>query len=77
MTTSKQHRRSLSQHQKFRKVSILTAELASVASTASRAQFERRLELIKQLILYWKSGEEVGLTELNESKFVVLGHTNV
>ena len=71
LTTSKEHRRSLSQHQKFRKVSILTAELASVASYASGAQFERRLKLIKDLMSYWKSGEEVGLAELNNSKLEV------
>ena len=34
MTYSKQHRKKLSQHQKFRKASILTTELASVASEA-------------------------------------------
>ena len=68
VTSTKKHRRALSQHQKFRKASILTSELASVANCASRAHFDRRLRLIKNLILYWKNGEEVGLTELTESK---------
>ena len=65
--TSKEHRHSLRQHQKFRKASILSAELASVTCYASKTQFERRIKLIKDLILYWKNGE-VGLAELNESE---------
>ncbi len=79
LTTGKEHRRSLSQHQKFRKMSILSAELASVASYASKNQFDRRMKLVKDLILYWKNGEEVGLAELNESEsdnyFIASGAT--
>lgn len=69
LTTSKKHRRSLSQHQKFRMASIVTAELASVASYASKAQFDRRIKLLKELTTYWKNGEEVGLAEVNESEY--------
>ncbi len=46
-------------------MAIISAELASVASYASKNQFDR---LVKDLILYWKNGEEVGLAELNESE---------
>ncbi len=67
LTTGNEHRRSLSQHQKFRKMSILSVELASVASYASKNQFDRRMKVMKELILYWKNREEVGLAELNES----------
>lgn len=69
LTTSKKHRRSLSQHQKFRMASIVTAELASVASYASKARFDRRIKLLKELTTYWKNGEEVGLAEVNESEY--------
>ena len=68
LTTSKKHCHSLSQHQKFRMASIATAELASVASYASKAQFDGRIKLLKELISYCKNGEEVGLAEVNESE---------
>ena len=63
-TASKQHRRKLSQHEKFRKASILTSELASVASEASNVHFDRRIALLKDLITYWRNGEEVSLMEV-------------
>ena len=72
LTTSKKHRRSLSQHQKFRMASIITAELASVASYASKAQFDRRIKLLKELLSYWKNEEEVGLAELDESQCIYM-----
>ena len=75
LTTSKKHRRSLSQHQKFRMASIITAVLASVASYASKAQFDRRIKLLKELLSYWKNGEEVGLAELDESEYQVNVYT--
>lgn len=40
----------LSQHQKFRKASYLTTELATVISETSHTHFYRRLELVKDLI---------------------------
>ena len=66
MTASKQHRRKLSQHDKFRKASLLTSELASVASGTSGIHFDRRIELLKDLISYWKRGDEVSLVEVEE-----------
>ena len=63
-TASKQHRRKLSQHEKFRKASIVTSELASVASEASNVHFDRRIALLKDLIAYWKNGDEVTLMEV-------------
>ena len=68
MTSSKEHRRKLSQHQKFRKASLITAELASVASGASGVHFERRIKLLKELLASWKENEEVALVEVNPSK---------
>ena len=76
LTSSKQQRRVLSQHQKFRKASILASELATIASYASKAHFDRRLRLLKELIDYWKNGEEVGLTELTESKLSLHKHNS-
>ena len=55
----------LSQHEKYRKATLVTSELASVASTASNFHFYRRMKLLKDLIDYWKSGEEVGLAEID------------
>lgn len=68
VTISKKERRKLTQHEKFRQVSIVTSELASVASNASKTHFERRIELLKELVHYWKEGEEVSLIELDKGK---------
>ena len=54
------HRRKLSQHQKFRKASVITSELASVASEASHVHFQRRIDVLKDLIVHWKNGDEFG-----------------
>ena len=51
----------LTQHEKFRKASLITAELASVASEASNIHFERRLSSMKDLLKYWKEGKEVSI----------------
>ena len=59
VTSSKEHRRKLSQHQKFRKASLITAELASVASGVSGVHFERCIKLLKELVASWKENEEV------------------
>ncbi len=64
--------RKLKQHEKFRKSNILTTELATVMSEASQAHFIRRLELVKELISQWKSGNEVGLVEIDTG--VLLPH---
>ena len=61
VTNTKEHRRKLSQHQKFRKASLITAELASLASGASGVHFERRIKLLKELVASWKENEEVAL----------------
>ena len=63
-TASKQHRHKLSQHEKFRKASIVTSELASVASEASNVHFDHRIALLKDLIAYWRNGDEVTLMEV-------------
>ena len=68
VTSTKEHRRKLSQHQKFRKASLITAELASLASGASGVHFERRIKLLKELVASWKENEEVALVEVNPSK---------
>lgn len=60
--------RKLSQHEKFRKATMLTTELAAVASQASHTHFYRRLELLKDLIDSWKSGTEVALAEVDEGE---------
>lgn len=69
-TTSKQQRRKLSQHEKFRKASIVTSELASVASEASKVHFDRRIALLKDLIAHWRSGDEVALVEVEHGMLV-------
>ena len=48
-------------HQKYKKASLLTTELANIASEASGIHFARRCELIKSLIDHWKRGEEVAI----------------
>ena len=65
MTYSKQHRKKLSQHQKFRKASILTTELALVASEASNVHFERCIDTLQQLLAFWKNGDVVALTKVD------------
>ena len=69
-TASKQHRRKLSQHEKFRKASILTSELASVASEASYVHFDRLIALLKDLITYWRNGDEVTLMEVEDGMLI-------
>jgi zinc finger SWIM domain-containing protein 3 len=59
--------RALSQHEKFRKANMITTELAAVISESSQIHFHRRLSLVKKLIEYWKSGEEVALTEIDDA----------
>jgi zinc finger SWIM domain-containing protein 3 len=65
-SASKDHARRLSQHEKFRKASLLTTELASVMSHASHIHFKRRMNLLQELIDYWKNGEEVSLTSVED-----------
>ena len=49
-TMSKNHKHKHSQHEKFRKASLLTAELASIASEASGIiHYSRRIEVLKDL----------------------------
>ena len=58
--------RKLSQHEKFCKANILTTELATVVSEASRRQFYQRLDVLKELIDGWKNGEEMAVCTVDE-----------
>ena len=58
--------RKVSQHEKFRKANLLTTELATVMSEASHIHFNQRLDLVKDLIRHWKSGNEVGLMDVDD-----------
>lgn len=73
-TVGSKHRRKLSQHQKFRKASIITSELASVTSEASNIHFQRRIELLEDLIAHWKSGDEVAIVEVEKGMFLTPLH---
>ena len=57
---------SMTLGKKFRKASILTTELATIASEASRYLFYRRLDLLKDLIDAWKNGKEMTLCTVDE-----------
>ena len=57
MEASSDHKRKLSQHEKYRKALVVTSELASVASGASHVHFHHRIKLLKELIDHWKNGE--------------------
>ena len=59
MTAPTEHCRKLSQHEKFCKASIITSELASVASEASNVHFQRWLHLLRYMTAHWKNGDEV------------------
>ena len=61
--------RRLSQHEKFKKASVCTTELAAVISEASHVNFHRRLEIVRSLCEYWKSGKEVGLKLIDEGLY--------
>ena len=61
--SSSKGKHKLSQHEKYRKASLLTSELASVARGASHVHFDRRLQVLKDLIVHWKSNQEVTLVE--------------
>ena len=65
-------RRKLSQHEKFRKASVLATELATVVSEASHTRFYWRLELLKDLISSWKSGTEVGIVDFDSGDLIKL-----
>ena len=68
VTSSKEHQRKLSQRQKFRKASIITNQLASVASEALNVHFKRRLNLLEDLLIRWKEGDEVALVDADEGE---------
>ncbi|XP_065901380.1 zinc finger SWIM domain-containing protein 3-like [Dysidea avara] len=65
--TSEKHHQALSQHQKFHEASLITTELASLASMVSNIHYKRRIELLKELVEFWKNGQMVGLTEISQS----------
>ena len=68
--TSAKHRKALSQHQKFCESSLITTELASLASMASNIHYERSFELLKELAEFWKNWRMIGLTEISQSTHV-------
>ena len=51
-------RTALSQHQKFRKVLTIAQELSSLASEVGMAEFEERLDVLKQLRDAWANGKK-------------------
>lgn len=55
----------LSQHQKFRKAAVVTSQLATVVSEACGARFTQRMGLLKELMDFWKNGDEVALVEID------------
>ena len=67
---SKGHCNKLSKHQKFRQASVITGQLASVASYASNVHFQRRIKLLEDLVDSWKDGKEVALTEVDEGNYM-------
>lgn len=69
--SSKEHRQKLSQHQKFPKASIITSQLASVASEVSTMHFEWRIKLLNNLLASWRDGTEVTLVDLDSCKYHV------
>lgn len=66
--------RILSQHEKFRKASLITTELALVASEASNIHFERRLSSLNDLLKYWKNGKEVAIHEVTSDYESIILH---
>jgi hypothetical protein len=71
LSTSKSNH-PLSQNHKFKKAVILTSELASLASEASKIHFVRRMKLLKELVEHWKENEEVALVEIDVGKLTCL-----
>jgi hypothetical protein len=71
LSTSKSNH-PLSQNHKFKKAVILTSELASLASEASKIHFVRRMKLLKELVEHWKENEEVALVEIDKGKLTCL-----
>lgn len=68
---SASHVKKMTQHEKFRKASLIASQLASVTSEASNVHFERRIEVLKDLIDYWKEGIEVSVVEVEGKKFTL------
>lgn len=60
----------LSEQQKYKNASVLALELADIASKASGVHYERRCEVIRRLIDYWKCGEEVSVAKLTHGKYM-------
>ena len=70
MTTSR-HRKALYQHQKYREAMVIASELASEASESSNINYEKCIELLRELVDPWKNGQIVGLTEFSQvSKYL-------
>ena len=52
------------------KTSLLISELASVASGASHVHFDRQLQVLKDLIVHWKSKQEVTLVKVDKGIYM-------
>ena len=50
--------------------SLLTLQLVSVASGASHVHFDHQLQVLKDLIVYWKSNQEVTLVEVDKGIYM-------
>ena len=58
-------RRILSQREKFRKMSTLTQQLASLSSVqCGMAEFNSRMDTLQQLLTMWKAGSEAAVVEV-------------
>ena len=68
ISSSKEHTHKLTQHEKFRKASIVCLQVASVASVSSKIHFQRRMELLNDLLDFRKNGTEVSFVEIENGK---------
>ena len=53
--------RNLSHHEKYRQAVVTTSQLASITSMV---HFHCRISVLKELLDYWKCGEEVEVEEV-------------
>ena len=67
----------LSTQQKYKKAALITTELASITSESSGILFDRRIELLQELISSWKEGKEISLMEIDSGLQVNLVLNNL
>lgn len=60
--------RILSSHQKFKKASVISAKLATLASEGSMAEFQKKTELLEDLLSNWMNGYDVQLLSCKSSE---------